>query len=72
MNWNKWMRHIHRWFSVIFTLVVIINGVAVAMRKYTNSLGLLAVFVLLFLFSSGAYLFVLPYTARWRTRRRTG
>ena len=69
MNWNKWMRQTHRWLSVALTVVVIVNGVAVALKKYTNSLGLLAVFTLALLFLSGAYLFVLPYASKWRRPR---
>jgi heme A synthase len=68
MNWNKWIRQTHRWLSVLFTLVVIINGVAVVERKYNNRLGLMAVAVLALMFLSGAYLFVLPYAAKWRGR----
>lgn len=72
MNWNKWIRQAHRWLSVAFTVVVIVNGIAVARGKYSNSLGLMAVAVLAFSFLSGAYLFVLPYTAKWRSARRAG
>ncbi len=72
MNWNRWMRQIHRWFSVIFTVAIIINLVAVLRGKYTNSLGLMAVATLAFLFLSGLYLFVLPYATKWRSGRRTG
>jgi hypothetical protein len=46
MNWNKWFRQAHRWLSIAFTVAVIVNGVAVAQKKYTARLGLLAVFVL--------------------------
>ena len=67
---NKRIRQTHRWLSVLFTLVVAIDGVAVLRGKYTNSLGLLAVFVLALMFLSGIYLFVLPYAARWRSARR--
>lgn len=70
MNWNRWFRQMHRWLSVALTLAVIINGVAVLRGRYTNSLGLAAVLVLALLFLTGAYLFVLPYAAKWRTRRR--
>jgi hypothetical protein len=28
MNWNKWIRDIHRWLSLAFTLAVIVNIVA--------------------------------------------
>jgi len=71
LNWNKWVRQIHRWLSVAFTLAVVINGVAVAQKKYTNQLGLMAVATLAMLFVSGVYLFVLPYAAKWRGRLRT-
>ena len=68
MNWNKWIRQTHRWVSVAFTVAVIVNGIAVAEKKYTNSLGLMAVFTLALQFFTGLYLFVLPYAAKWRTR----
>jgi heme A synthase len=70
MNWNKWVRQTHRWLSIVFTLVVIVNGVAVLKGRYTNWLGLLAVFPLALLFFTGMYLFVLPYAAKWRGARR--
>lgn len=69
MRWNLWMRQIHRWLSVLFTLAITINLVAVLKGKYTNSLGLMAVGVLALMFLTGAYLFVLPYAAKWRRRR---
>ena len=68
MNWNKWFRQIHRWLSIVFTIAVIANGIAVARGKYTNWMGLLAVLPLFLLLFTGLYLFVLPYTARWRGR----
>ena len=70
MNWNKWMRQTHRWMSIAFTLAVIVNIVAIALKKYTNSMGLLAVLPLAFLFLTGLYLFVLPYAAKWRSGQR--
>jgi len=72
LNWNKWIRQTHRWVSVAFTVAVIVNGIAVAEKKYTNSLGLMAVFTLALQFFTGLYLFVLPYAAKWRSERRTG
>lgn len=69
MNWNKWIRLTHRWLSIAFTVVIIINGVAVAQHKYTNGLGLSAVFVLALEFFTGLYLFALPYAAKWRSGR---
>ena len=60
MSWNKWIRQIHRWLSIAFTAAVIVNGIAVAEKKYTASLGLLAVVPLALQFFTGMYLFVLP------------
>lgn len=70
MKWNKWIRQTHRWLSVAFTLVVLVNGVAVVEGKYNNKLGLSAVLVLALMFLTGAWLFVLPWATRWRTSRR--
>ena len=70
MNWNKWVRQTHRWLSMAFTAAVIVNIVAIAQKKYTNQMGLLAVFPLAFLLVTGLYLFVLPYAAKWRGARR--
>ncbi len=72
MNWNKWVRQTHRWLSIAFTVAVIVNIVAVALKKYTAWVGLLAVFPLALLLFTGLYLFVLPYATKWRSGRRTG
>jgi heme A synthase len=70
LNWNKWIRQIHRWLSIAFTLAVIVNIVAIALKKYSGGVGLLAVLPLALLLVTGLYLFVLPYAARWRSGRR--
>lgn len=69
MNWNKWIRLTHRWLSMAFTAVIIANGIAVAQHRYTNRLGLSAVFVLALEFFTGLYLFSLPFFAKWRSGR---
>jgi len=69
---NKWVRQTHRWLSAAFTVAVLANIVAIGMKKYSNSMGLLAVAPLALLFLTGLYLFALPYAARWRSERRTG
>jgi hypothetical protein len=71
LNWNKCIRQTHRWLSMGFTVAVIINIVAIAQKKYTASVGLLAVIPLALQFFTGLYLFVLPYAPKWRTARRT-
>ncbi|PYX07159.1 MAG: hypothetical protein DMG88_15580 [Acidobacteria bacterium] len=71
MNWSKWVRQTHRWLSMAFTVAVIVNIVAIAEKKYTASVGLLAVIPLAFQFFTGLYLFVLPYVTKWRSGQRT-
>jgi hypothetical protein len=60
-----------RWLSVLFTLAISINGIAVVQGRYNRELGLMAVFILALQFFSGMYLFVLPYAAKWRGSRRS-
>jgi ABC-type transporter Mla subunit MlaD len=58
--------------SVAFTVGVIVNGVAVEQKKYTFWVGLMALLPLVLLLFTGLYLFVLPYTTKWRSARSTG
>jgi heme A synthase len=71
LNWNKWVRQTHRWLSIAFTVAVIVNFVAVAQKKYTGWVGLLALLPLALLLLTGLYLFVLPYASKWESGRRT-
>lgn len=66
MNWNFWIRQTHRWFSIILTVAIIVNGIAVSRRHYTNTLGLFALIPLAVLLLTGLYLFFLPYFPRRR------
>lgn len=72
MNWNNWVRQIHRWLSIAFTLAVIVNIVAMGQEKPALWVGLLALFPLALLLFTGLYLFALPYATRWRSERRVG
>ena len=72
MNWSKWVRQTHRWLSIAFTVGVIVNIVAVAQKKYTVWVGLLALLPLVLQLFTGLYLFVLPYATKWRSGQRTG
>ncbi|HET7273645.1 MAG TPA: hypothetical protein VFI91_00605 [Longimicrobiaceae bacterium] len=70
MNWNKSIRQIHRWLSIIFTLGVIVNFVVVFRGPteppfWVYLLALIPLFMLLF---TGLYLFILPYLTKWRGR----
>ena len=63
---SKWIRQIHRWVAIAFTLTVIVNFVALAVGKppaWVTYSPLLPLGVLLF---TGLYLFVLPYATKWR------
>lgn len=66
MSSNDWIRPIHRWTSIVFTVAVVINFVAVGLDSQAVWVGLLALFPLAVLLFSGLYLFVLPHAARWR------
>ena len=67
MNWNIWLRQIHRWLSIIFTVTVIANFVAMWLGEPPSWVvysPLLPLFLLLF---TGLYLFVLPHATKWRS-----
>ena len=66
MNWSKWIRQIHRWMSVAFTVCVIANFVALSQGEPPLWVTYSPLLPLALMFFSGAYLFVLPYAARRR------
>jgi hypothetical protein len=70
MNSNKWVRQIHRWLAIAFTVSVIATFVALAQEEpvvWVSYVPLLPLALLLF---TGLYMFVLPYATRWRSGRR--
>ena len=72
MNWNSWVRQIHRWLSIAFTVTVIANFVARIWGEPPAEVTyspLLPLFLLLF---TGLYMFVLPYGAKWHGGQRAG
>ena len=72
MNWNKWVRQIHRWLSIAFTVAVIVNIVALGQGEPAVWVGLLALLPVALLLPTGLYMFVLPYATKSRSGRRTG
>ncbi|PPJ45906.1 hypothetical protein C0075_09315 [Rhizobium sp. KAs_5_22] len=66
MRWNTWIRQIHRWLSLAFTLAVIANIAAMGMAEPAVWIGLLVLVPLIPLLITGIYLFALPYAARRR------
>lgn len=67
---NRFVRQLHRWVSILFTVAVVANFVALTCGEppaWVTYSPLLPLAVLLF---SGLYLFVLPYAIRRRGERR--
>ncbi|WP_244446806.1 hypothetical protein [Rhizobium sp. YS-1r] len=63
MDWNRTIRQVHRWLSIIFTATVVANFVAMGLGEpplWVVYSPLLPLFLLLF---TGLYLFALPYAA---------
>jgi heme A synthase len=71
MNWNNWIRQIHRWLSIAFTVTVIVASVALAQEKPLVWVSYVPLAPLALLLLTGLYLFVLPYATKWRSGRRT-
>jgi len=74
LNWNHWIRQIHRWLSIAFTITVIANFVALGLGKGQQPPAWVTyspLIPLAFLLFSGLYMFVLPYRAKWRGVRPT-
>ena len=65
---SEWIRQTHRWLSIVFTLTVAANFVAMALGTPPSWIvysPLPPLFLQLF---TGLYMFVLPYTAKGRKR----
>jgi len=74
VNWNKWIRQIHRWLAIAFTVTVIANIVALSTgdgkpQDWITYSSLPPLFLLMF---TGLYMFVLPYVVKWRSGRGVG
>lgn len=72
MSWSAWIRQIHRWISVAFTVTVVANFVALG-RGGTPPpwLTYSPLLPLALLLLTGLYLFVLPYATKRRSARRS-
>lgn len=70
MNWNTWIRQIHRWLSIAFTAGVVGYMAVMTRGQPPGWVGLFALVPLILLLVTGLYLFVLPYVSRGRGARR--
>jgi len=68
---NKWMRQIHRWLSVAFTVSVLVTFVALAQKPPLVWVSYVPLAPLALLAVTGLYLFALPYLARRGSGQRT-
>jgi hypothetical protein len=69
LSFHHWVRQAHRWVSILFTVAVIANFVALSQGPppaWVTYSPLLPLALLLF---TGLYLFVLPYVTRRRGDR---
>ena len=68
---NHLIRQTHRWLSIVFTLTVIANFVALTQGQPPAWVTYSPLPPLALLLFSGLYLFVLPYATKWRSARGT-
>ena len=68
---SKWIRQVHRWLSIAFTLTVIANFVALSQGQPPAWVTYSPLFPLALLAFTGLYMFVLPYARRWRGQPAT-
>jgi len=68
-NASVWIRQIHRWLSILFTLGVIATFIALALPEPLVWVSYIPLAPLFLLMATGLYMFALPYIARWRGKR---
>jgi heme A synthase len=69
---KTWIRQIHRWLSIAFTVTVIVTFIALAQKEPVVWISYVPLLPLALLLLTGLYLFVLPYAAKWRGGRGAG
>lgn len=66
MNWNRRVRQVHRWISIVFTFLVLVNialnVLPLAPEEVALWVGVSTLIPLVLLMITGLYLFALPYT----------
>ena len=68
---SKWVRQIHRWVAIAFTVTVIANFVVMTQGTPPAWVTYSPLLPLALMLLTGLYLFVLPYATKWRSVRRT-
>jgi cellulose synthase/poly-beta-1,6-N-acetylglucosamine synthase-like glycosyltransferase len=63
---NLWIRQAHRWLSIVFTVAVIANFVAMGLGAPLPWIVYAPLPPLFLLIFTGLYMFAIPYAAKWR------
>jgi len=63
---NFWIRQIHRWLSMAFTLTVVANFAVMVQGTPPDWITYSPLLPLALLLLTGLYLFALPYVTKWR------
>ena len=68
MNWSKRIRQIHRWLSIVFTVTVIANIVALTTgdKQSPDWITYSPLPPLFLMMLTGLYMFVLPHATKCR------
>ena len=69
---SKWIRQIHRWLALAFTLSVIATTIALAQATPVMWMSYVPLLPLALLTITGLYMFFLPYAVKWRARGAQG
>ena len=72
MSGRAWPRQLHRWVSMLFTLTVVANFVAMSRGTPAAWITYAPLLPLALLLFTGLYMFALPYLDRRGARRSTG
>lgn len=64
---RPWIRQVHRWVSIAFTATVIANFLVRVKGEPPDWVTYSPLLPLAVLLLTGLYLFVLPYTSKWRS-----
>jgi hypothetical protein len=70
---NRWIRQIHRWLSIFFTVGVVANLIDIFGMGHEQPavwVGMMALIPLILLLMTGLYMFALPYLRRPNGARR--
>ena len=63
---SQWTRQVHRWVSMVFTLTVAANFIAMTQGQPPAWVTYAPLPPLFLLLLTGLYLFALPHVVRWR------